>query len=61
METFNRSAVALQKNLLTLRQQRDRARAMGDDQHAEDLQRMIARIEAALATLQGALEPPTLQ
>ncbi|CAM3680517.1 hypothetical protein CCOS865_02085 [Pseudomonas reidholzensis] len=61
METFNRSAVALQKNLLTLRQQRDRSRAMGDDQRAEDLQRMIARIEAALATLQGAFEPPTLQ
>ncbi|MCV9917846.1 hypothetical protein OIU19_03520 [Pseudomonas sp. BT-42-2] len=61
METFTTSAVALQKNLLTLRQQRDHLRAMGNDEQADNLEKVIAGIEATLGQLQGPFKPPTLQ
>jgi hypothetical protein len=61
METFTTSAVALQKNLLALRQQRDHLRAMGNDEQADTLEKVIAGIEATLGQLQGPLKPPTLQ
>ncbi|HDS1736280.1 MULTISPECIES: hypothetical protein [Pseudomonas] len=61
METFNSSAIALQKVLLNLRQQRDQFRATGHHQDAEDLAPIIACIEAALASLKGEFKPTTLQ
>ncbi|MFK3680940.1 hypothetical protein [Pseudomonas sp. NPDC088890] len=61
METFTTSAVALQKNLLTLRQQRDHLRAMGNDEQADNLEKVIAGIEATLGQLQSPFKPPTLQ
>lgn len=61
MEPFNSSALALQKNLLTLRKERDRLRAQGHDQEAEQLAEQIARIETVIRNLPEAMKPPTLQ
>ncbi|WEZ87065.1 hypothetical protein P3R38_16305 [Pseudomonas sp. NyZ480] len=61
MEPFNSSALALQKNLLNLRRERDRLRAQGDDQKAAELAEQIARIEAVIGNLPKTMKPPTLQ
>lgn len=61
MDTFDSSAIALQKNLLNLRQQRDEMRAKGNDAGADQLDPIIAGIQKTLERLQGGCKPPTLQ
>ncbi|HDS1816325.1 TPA: hypothetical protein QEM96_000952 [Pseudomonas putida] len=61
MDPFDASALKLQKNLLTLRQTRDRLRREGNHAQADELAQQIARIETVLATVSGAVKPPTLQ
>ncbi|WEL53841.1 hypothetical protein PZ739_18620 [Pseudomonas kermanshahensis] len=61
MDPFDASALKLQKNLLTLRQSRDRFRKEGYDKQADDLEKSIARIEAVLSKMAGTVKPPTLQ
>ncbi|MEN5304081.1 MULTISPECIES: hypothetical protein [unclassified Pseudomonas] len=61
MDQYNKSGLALQKNLLNLRRQRDRLKAEGKHQEAERLGREISRIEAVVAALPAAAKPPTLQ
>ncbi|BDM23727.1 MULTISPECIES: hypothetical protein [Pseudomonas] len=61
MDQYNKSGLALQKNLLNLRRQRDRLKAEGKHKDAERLARDIARIEAVVAALPAAAKPPTLQ
>lgn len=58
MDPYRTSALALQKTLLNLRQQRDLLRSQGRDQEADKLARTIAGIEA---TLREVPDPPTLQ
>jgi hypothetical protein len=58
MDPYRTSALALQKTLLNLRQQRDLLRAQGRDQEADKLARTIAGIEA---TLRDVPDTPTLQ
>jgi hypothetical protein len=61
MDTYTASALKLQKTLLTLRQTRDRLRAAGNDEEADELALRIARVEETLAQLPPALQSPTLQ
>lgn len=61
MDQYNKSGLALQKNLLNLRRERDRLKAEGKHKDAERLARDIARIEAVGAALPAAAKPPTLQ
>ncbi|HGA2315664.1 TPA: hypothetical protein ACIRVE_000158 [Pseudomonas putida] len=61
MDQYNKSGLALQKNLLNLRRERDRLKAEGKHKDAERLARDIARIEAVVAALPAAAKPPTLQ
>ncbi|WP_085674336.1 MULTISPECIES: hypothetical protein [unclassified Pseudomonas] len=61
MDQYNKSGLALQKNLLNLRRQRDRLKAEGKHKEAERLARDIARIEAVIAALPAQAKPPTLQ
>lgn len=58
MEPYRTSAVALQKTLLNLRQQRDLLRSQGRHQEADRIARTIIGIEATLRDLPHA---PTLQ
>ncbi|MBF8756285.1 hypothetical protein [Pseudomonas guariconensis] len=58
MDPYRTSALALQKTLLNLRQQRDLLRSQGRDQEADKLARTIADIEA---TLRDVPDTPTLQ
>ncbi|MGE8110605.1 hypothetical protein [Pseudomonas sp.] len=61
MDQYNKSGLALQKNLLNLRRERDRLRAAGKHQDAERLAQEISRIEAVVAALPAEAKPPTLQ
>ncbi|HYQ52957.1 MAG TPA: hypothetical protein VES70_21305 [Pseudomonas sp.] len=61
MDTYTASALKLQKNLLTLRQTRDRLRAAGNVEEADELALKIARVEETLAAMSPALKSPTLQ
>jgi len=61
MDPFNTSGLALQKNLLALRKERDRLQALGKDEEAQRLTRKIARMEAVMAGLPQGMKPPTLQ
>jgi hypothetical protein len=61
MDQYNKAGLALQKNLLNLRRERDRLRAEGEHEEAERLAREIARIESGVAALPAAAKPPTLQ
>jgi len=61
MVPFNKSGMALQKNLLALRKERDRLKALGKEEEAQRLARKIARMEAVLAGLPQGMKPPTLQ
>ncbi|WP_449433776.1 hypothetical protein [Pseudomonas putida] len=61
MDTFNTSALALQKTLLTLRQTCDRLRAQGEDEKADHLEQQIAKVVATLAGLPQEMKPLTLQ
>ncbi|WP_079227465.1 hypothetical protein [Pseudomonas putida] len=61
MDQYNKAGLALQKNLLNLRRERDRLRAEGEHEEAERLAREIARIESVVAALPAAAKPPTLQ
>jgi hypothetical protein len=61
MDQYNKSGLALQKNLLNLRRERDRLKAEGKHKDAERLGRDIARIEAVVAALPEGAKPPTLQ
>ncbi|BFO03680.1 hypothetical protein KNHN1_20580 [Pseudomonas guariconensis] len=58
MDPYRTSALALQKTLLNLRQQRDLLKSQGRDQEADKLARTIAGIEA---TLREIPDTPTLQ
>lgn len=61
MDQYNESGLALQKNLLNLRRERDHLKAQGELEDAERLGKEIARIEAVVAALPEAAKPPTLQ
>jgi len=61
MDTYTASALKLQKTLLTLRQTRDRLRAAGNVEEADELALKIARVEETLAAMSPALRSPTLQ
>lgn len=61
MDPFNTSGLALQKNLLALRKERDRLKALGKDEEAQRLARKIERMEAIVAGLPQGMKPPTLQ
>ena len=61
MENYDQSALALQKNLLTLRQQRDRQRPVGNHTEADHLDKLITGIEQTFAQLQDTFKPTTLQ
>jgi len=61
MDQYNTSGLALQKNLLNLRRERDRLKAEGKHDEAERMAREIARIEAVVAALPASAKPPTLQ
>jgi len=61
MDQYNKSGLALQKNLLNLRRARDRCKAEGKHAEAQRLTREIARIEAVVAALPASAKPPTLQ
>ncbi|MFZ5935343.1 hypothetical protein ACOKS3_10935 [Pseudomonas sp. HS6-2] len=61
MDQYNKSGLALQKNLLNLRRERDRLKAEGKHKEAERLAQEISRIEAVVAALPEAAKPPTLQ
>ncbi|POG11290.1 hypothetical protein BGP84_16690 [Pseudomonas putida] len=61
MDKYNKSGLALQKNLLNLRRERDRLKAEGKHKEAERLAQEISRIEAVVAALPEAAKPPTLQ
>ena len=61
MDPFNKSGMALKKNLLALRKERDRLKALGKEEEAQRLARKIARMEAVLAGLPQGMKPPTLQ
>lgn len=61
MDPFNTSGLALQKNLLALRKERDRLQALDKDEEAQRLTRKIARMEAVMAGLPQGMKPPTLQ
>jgi len=58
MDPYRTSALALQKTLLNLRQQRDLLRAQGRLQEADRIGRTIAEVEATLRDVPGT---PTLQ
>ncbi|MFK0309665.1 hypothetical protein ACIQUF_00325 [Pseudomonas sp. NPDC090233] len=61
MDPFNSSGLALQKNLLALRKERDRLKALGKLEEALQLARQIAQIEAVVERLPQGAKPPTLQ
>ena len=61
MDQYNKSGLALQKNLLNLRRALDRCKAEGKHSEAQRLTREIARIEAVVAALPASAKPPTLQ
>ncbi|MFJ4153359.1 hypothetical protein ACIPZF_00905 [Pseudomonas sp. NPDC089752] len=61
MDPFNTSGLALQKNLLALRKERDRLKAAGMLEEALQLARQIAQIEAVVERLPLGVKPPTLQ
>ncbi|HEN8798164.1 hypothetical protein HP546_00705 [Pseudomonas sp. CM25] len=61
MDTYNASALKLQKTLLSLRLERDRLKTEGKDQEANALAGPIAKLEAALRDLPDDLKPGTLQ
>lgn len=61
MDTYNGSALKLQKNLLNLRLERDRLKREGKAQEADALAGPIAKLEAALRDLPDDLKPVTLQ
>ncbi|MBH3410330.1 MULTISPECIES: hypothetical protein [Pseudomonas] len=61
MDQYDKSGLALQKNLLNLRRERDRLRTEGKHQDAERLAQEISRIEAVVAALPAEAKPPTLQ
>lgn len=61
MDPFNTSGLALQKNLLALRKERDHLKAQGKEEEAQRLTRTIAGIEAVVAGLPKGMKPPTLQ
>jgi len=61
MDTFKAAALKLQKTLLTLRQTRDRLRAAGNVEEADELALRIAHVEQTLAAMPPALKSPTLQ
>jgi hypothetical protein len=61
MDTFKASALKLQKNLLTLRLERDRLRKEGRDNEADALCAQITRMEDVISQLPGAIKPQTLQ
>ncbi|MBI6944280.1 hypothetical protein JET76_23425 [Pseudomonas putida] len=61
MDQFTTSALALQKNLLELRKERDRFTTQGKHEEAQRMACKIAQIEAVIAALPDAVRPPTLQ
>ncbi|WDY59843.1 hypothetical protein [Pseudomonas sp. PSKL.D1] len=61
MDQFNRSGLALQKNLLALRRERDRLLKQGKVEEAQRLAKKIAQMENVLARLPDEMKPPTLQ
>jgi hypothetical protein len=61
MEQYQPSALALQKHLLNLRQERAQLEAQGDRQRADHLTKLIANIEETLASFSEPFKPTTLQ
>ncbi|MFJ4344338.1 hypothetical protein [Pseudomonas sp. NPDC089401] len=61
MDDFNTSGLALQKNLLNLRRERDQLKAQGKAEDAARLDSKIKRIEAMVAGLPEGMKVPTLQ
>ncbi|MFJ2982194.1 MULTISPECIES: hypothetical protein [unclassified Pseudomonas] len=61
MDPFNTSGLALHKNLLALRKERDHLKTQGKEEEAQRLTQTIAGIEATVAGLPKGIKPPTLQ
>ncbi|MBK4988463.1 MULTISPECIES: hypothetical protein [Pseudomonas] len=61
MDTYNASALKLQKNLLNLRTERDRLISQNRHSEAQALEAPIALLEDAIKQLPPALKPGTLQ
>lgn len=61
MDTFHTCALALQKHLLNLRQELAALDEKDQQHQIEQLVRLIAHLESALAALPPGLRPATLQ
>ncbi|MCG8291888.1 MULTISPECIES: hypothetical protein [Pseudomonas] len=61
MENYDASALGLQKCLLNMRKDHAQLKASGDLKRADELARIIARLEQGLITTSQAFKPTTLQ
>ncbi|CAK15067.1 hypothetical protein [Pseudomonas entomophila] len=61
MENYDTSALGLQKCLLNMRKDHAQLKATGDLKRADELARIIARLEQGLLETSQAFKPTTLQ
>lgn len=61
MENYDASALGLQKCLLNMRRDHAHLKATGDLKRADELARIIARLEQGLLDSSTAIKPTTLQ
>ncbi|QVM93461.1 hypothetical protein JYG34_10745 [Pseudomonas entomophila] len=61
MENYDASALGLQKCLLNMRKDHAKLKATGDLKRADELARIIARLEQGLINTPQAFKPTTLQ